>query len=139
MKKRRRLSETDEINHNQIGMQQNQERFGFEPGPEFTLQMFQKYADDFSDQYFMKDKCRGSPPSVEDIEGEYWRIVERPTEEIEVLDKLSKSTCCDLSFSNCYASGPEFETSSDHVLLREFVVSFALCSSVLLLLYMIPY
>ncbi|KAF8723707.1 hypothetical protein HU200_021671 [Digitaria exilis] len=85
MKKRRRLSETDEINHNQIGMQQNQERFGFEPGPEFTLQMFQKYADDFSDQYFMKDKCRGSPPSVEDIEGEYWRIVERPTEEIEVI------------------------------------------------------
>ncbi|CAD6339579.1 unnamed protein product [Miscanthus lutarioriparius] len=85
MKKRRKISETEEINHNQIGMQQNQEKFGFEPGPEFTLQMFQKYADDFSDQYFMKDKCRDSPPSVEDIEGEYWRIVERPTEEIEVI------------------------------------------------------
>ncbi|AQK83540.1 lysine-specific demethylase JMJ703 isoform X1 [Zea mays] len=85
MKKRRKISETEENNHHQIGMQQNQERFGFEPGPEFTLQMFQKYADDFSDQYFMKDKCRDSPPSVEDIEGEYWRIVERPTEEIEVI------------------------------------------------------
>ncbi|OEL13556.1 Lysine-specific demethylase JMJ703 [Dichanthelium oligosanthes] len=85
MKKRRKLLETEEINHNQIAMQLNQERFGFEPGPEFTLQMFQKYADDFSDQYFMKDKCRDSPPSVEDIEGEYWRIVERPTEEIEVI------------------------------------------------------
>ncbi|CAN6208876.1 unnamed protein product [Urochloa humidicola] len=85
MKKRRKLLETEESNHNQIGIQQNQERFGFEPGPEFTLQMFQKYADDFSDQYFMKDKCRDSPPSVEDIEGEYWRIVERPTEEIEVI------------------------------------------------------
>ncbi|CAL5036525.1 unnamed protein product [Urochloa decumbens] len=85
MKKRRKLLETEESNHNQIGTQQNQERFGFEPGPEFTLQMFQKYADDFSDQYFMKDKCRDTPPSVEDIEGEYWRIVERPTEEIEVI------------------------------------------------------
>ncbi|XP_062233109.1 lysine-specific demethylase JMJ703-like [Phragmites australis] len=88
MKKKRKLSEPEEnssINHNQIGMQQNQERFGFEPGPEFTLQAFQKYANDFSDQYFRKDTCGDSPPSVEDIEGEYWRIVERPTEEIEVL------------------------------------------------------
>ncbi|KAL6838598.1 hypothetical protein ACP4OV_031555 [Aristida adscensionis] len=88
MKKRRKLLEPEEnssINHNQIGMQQNQERFGFEPGPEFTLQKFQKYADDFSDQYFRNDTCGDSPPSVEDIEGEYWRIVERPTEEIEVI------------------------------------------------------
>ncbi|KAL6631367.1 hypothetical protein ACP70R_028217 [Stipagrostis hirtigluma subsp. patula] len=88
MKKRRKVSEPEEnscINHNQIGMQQNQERFGFEPGPEFTLQTFQKYADDFSDQYFRKDTCGDSPLSVEDIEGEYWRIVERPTEEIEVI------------------------------------------------------
>ncbi|GJN29055.1 hypothetical protein PR202_gb17246 [Eleusine coracana subsp. coracana] len=88
MKKRRKLSEPEEnsgINHNQIGMQQNHERFGFEPGPEFTLQTFQKYADDFSNQYFAKDTCGDSPPSVEDIEGEYWRIVERPTEEIEVI------------------------------------------------------
>jgi len=100
MKKRRKISETEEINHNQIGMQQNQERFGFEPGPEFVLQMFQKYVDDFSDQYFMKDKCRDSPPSVEDIEGEYWRIVERPTEEIEVSKNLAKSIYvhCNLSF-----------------------------------------
>ncbi|XP_062220666.1 lysine-specific demethylase JMJ703-like [Phragmites australis] len=88
MKKRRKLSELEEtsnINHNQIGMQQNQERFGFEPGPEFTLQTFKKYADDFSNLYFKKDACGDSTPSVEDIEGEYWRIVERPTEEIEVI------------------------------------------------------
>ncbi|CAN6279662.1 unnamed protein product [Urochloa humidicola] len=88
MKKRRKLSEPEAIgntNHNQTGMQQSQERFGFEPGPEFTLQTFNKYADDFNDQYFNKDACGGSPPSVEDIEGEYWRIVESPTEEIEVI------------------------------------------------------
>ncbi|KAK3159414.1 hypothetical protein QOZ80_2AG0149820 [Eleusine coracana subsp. coracana] len=88
MKKRRKLPEPAErsnINHNQTGMHQNQERFGFEPGPEFTLQTFKKYADDFSNQYFRKDACEDSQPSVEDIEGEYWRIVERPTEEIEVI------------------------------------------------------
>ncbi|KAF5746960.1 Transcription factor jumonji family protein / zinc finger family protein isoform 1 [Tripterygium wilfordii] len=73
------------------------ERFGFEPGPEFTLETFQKYADDFKARYFSNDanatNARGnmntSPeswePSVETIEGEYWRIVEKATEEIEVL------------------------------------------------------
>jgi hypothetical protein len=87
MKKRRKFSEAEEnsnVSHNQAGMQQNQERFGFEPGPEFTLQTFKKYADDFSNQYFNKDACENSHLSVEDIEGEYWRIVEKPTEEIEV-------------------------------------------------------
>ncbi|KAE8659962.1 putative lysine-specific demethylase JMJ16 [Hibiscus syriacus] len=73
------------------------ERFGFEPGPEFTVDMFQKYANDFKAQYFrrketdvdMKGKMSILPehhePSVENIEGEYWRIVEKATEEIEVL------------------------------------------------------
>jgi hypothetical protein len=89
MKKRRKLLELEDnnnINHNQTGVQQNQERFGFEPGPEFTLQTFKKYADDFREQYFKKEVPADSPPSVEDIEGEYWRIVEKPTEEIEVPD-----------------------------------------------------
>ena len=72
------------------------ETFGFEPGPEFTLDAFQKYADDFRAQYFRKngnvfdsrDNVTISQemlePSVEIIEGEYWRIVGKPTEEIEV-------------------------------------------------------
>lgn len=72
------------------------ERFGFEPGPEFTLDKFQKYADDFKAQYFrrkendvdMEGKVTILPDlheaSVENIEGEYWRIVEKATEEIEV-------------------------------------------------------
>lgn len=72
------------------------ERFGFEPGLEFTLETFQKYANDFREQYFCpKDfslpavsgsfQCQKQwEPSVEDIEGEYWRIVENPSEEIEV-------------------------------------------------------
>ena len=72
------------------------ESFGFEPGPEFTLDKFQKYDDDFKAQYFrrkendvdMEGKVTILPehhePSVENIEGEYWRIVEKATEEIEV-------------------------------------------------------
>lgn len=74
------------------------ERFGFDPGPDFTLASFQKYADDFKFQYFSKplnDTAKGCDPSLlpenehwkpslENIEGEYWRMVEKPTEEIEV-------------------------------------------------------
>ncbi|XP_054811228.1 putative lysine-specific demethylase JMJ16 [Prosopis cineraria] len=70
--------------------------FGFEPGPEFTLETFQRYADEFKARYFRKNESisnmggnttmsKGWEPSVENIEGEYWRMVERPTEEIEVL------------------------------------------------------
>ncbi|KAI3721664.1 hypothetical protein L2E82_32681 [Cichorium intybus] len=61
--------------------------FGFEPGPRFTLKEFQKYADDFKTQYFRRNETNSDTwePSLENIEGEYWRMVERPTKEIEVL------------------------------------------------------
>lgn len=71
--------------------------FGFEPGPEFTLDAFQKYAHDFKAQYFRPIENIAEPggnritlqeqwePSLENIEGEYWRMVEKPSEEIEVL------------------------------------------------------
>ncbi|MFQ6650728.1 hypothetical protein Gotur_023548 [Gossypium turneri] len=73
------------------------EGFGFEVGPEFTLDKFQKYADNFKTQYFrlkendvnMEGKMAilqdHHEPSIQNIEGEYWRIVEKATEEIEVL------------------------------------------------------
>lgn len=77
-KMRRCISEVPEVD------------FGFETGPRFTLDEFKKYADDFKSQYFRKNA--GKPnledrfePSVENVEGEYWRIVEKPTEEIEVF------------------------------------------------------
>ncbi|XP_042488373.1 lysine-specific demethylase JMJ18-like isoform X2 [Macadamia integrifolia] len=72
------------------------EKFGFQSGSDFTLEDFQKYANDFKKHYFgMKDAEENlnfvnvEPnkrwvPSVEDIEGEYWRIIEKPTEEVEV-------------------------------------------------------
>lgn len=78
------------------------EHFGFLPGPDFTLETFEKYADDFVEQYFGLKGTNPSSvsahegisqyePSVEDIEGEYWRLVEKPTEEIEVMKKIAGS------------------------------------------------
>ena len=72
------------------------EKFGFHSGPDLTLRDFQKYADYFKESYFgMKNakedlnsvetvKQKGWEPSVDDMEGEYWRIVEQPTDEVEV-------------------------------------------------------
>ncbi|CAI9301981.1 unnamed protein product [Lactuca saligna] len=64
--------------------------FGFESGPSFTLDGFKKYADDFKTQYFRKNvdesnTKRSCEPSIINIEGEYWRVVEKPTEDVEVL------------------------------------------------------
>lgn len=82
MRKRRRISRK--------GIDDAKE-FGFEPGGQFTFEKFQKFADDFKEQYFCmknadkKDNLQQQwEPSMENIEGEYWRIVEKPTEEIEV-------------------------------------------------------
>lgn len=72
------------------------EKFGFQSGSDFTLSEFQKYADHFKECYFgvkdMKADTNSNGleqnkrwgPSVEEIEGEYWRIVEQPTDDVEV-------------------------------------------------------
>lgn len=68
------------------GMNQ-EEKFGFISGSYFTLEEFEKYARYFKDSYFeSKDNVGDAKwaPSVEEIEGEYWRIVEQPTDEVEV-------------------------------------------------------
>ncbi|KAL0799318.1 hypothetical protein Bca101_054493 [Brassica carinata] len=67
-----------------------EEKFGFETGPDFTLEEFQKYDEDFKESYFqVEDGSSASEnkkfkPKVKDIEGEYWRIVEQGTDEVEV-------------------------------------------------------
>lgn len=74
----------------------HQECFGFEPGDAFPLGAFEKYADDFKDQYFRSSDQQGvdleqkRAPTVEMIEGEYWRIVEQATDQIEVLTLIIK-------------------------------------------------
>ncbi|XP_051128877.1 lysine-specific demethylase JMJ18-like [Andrographis paniculata] len=73
----------------------SEEKFGFQTGSDFTLQEFQRFADEFKEQYFgLKDKTQEYSvgvgqdmrmlPSIEQIEGEYWRIIEQPTDEVEV-------------------------------------------------------
>lgn len=76
---------------------ESDEKFGFQSGSDFTLADFQRYADFFKECYFgIKDAKQDLnisddnnqkrwEPSMEDIEGEYWRIVEQPTDEVEVL------------------------------------------------------
>ncbi|XP_051134763.1 lysine-specific demethylase JMJ18-like isoform X2 [Andrographis paniculata] len=72
----------------------SEEKFGFKSGPNFTLETFKQFADEFKNSYFRlegpQDHCTETRqdkwclPSVDDIEGEYWRIVEQPTDEVEV-------------------------------------------------------
>ena len=75
-------------------------KFGFQSGSDFTLEEFQNYADEFKQQYFgmkgideislseIKKRKEIWRPSVAEIEGEYWRIVVCPDDEVEVLDCL---------------------------------------------------
>lgn len=62
-----------------------------ERGPAFTLKSFNKYADDFKAQFFCETEKviatdqNQSKPLIARIESEYWRIVDNPSEEIEVL------------------------------------------------------
>ncbi|XP_011659340.1 lysine-specific demethylase JMJ18 isoform X2 [Cucumis sativus] len=74
---------------------ESDEKFGFNSGSDFTLKDFQAYADHFRESYFGITKAQEDinfdiesskrwEPSVEDIEGEYWRIVEKSNDEVEV-------------------------------------------------------
>ncbi|CAA0823782.1 Lysine-specific demethylase JMJ18 [Striga hermonthica] len=66
-----------------------EDKFGFQSGSDFTLGEFERYADEFKESYFEGmekngDNVKKSRPSVDEIEGEYWRIIEQPTDEVEV-------------------------------------------------------
>jgi histone demethylase JARID1 len=73
------------------------EKYGFQSGSDFTFKDFQQYAKYFKECYFgLKDanedgkvsdnnQQKRRMPSEEEIEGEYWRIVEQPTDEVEVV------------------------------------------------------
>lgn len=85
------------MNCDEVGCS-NTDGFASEPDPKFTLESFKKCADDFKNQYFCSSKdvfsnmdsdgcSKQWKPSVENIEGEYRRIIENPTEEMEVCWK----------------------------------------------------
>ncbi|KAL3616788.1 hypothetical protein CASFOL_039182 [Castilleja foliolosa] len=66
-----------------------EEKFGFQSGSDFTLADFEIFSEDFKESYFdVTGKNRDDGvrwrPSVDEIEGEYWRIIEQPTDEVEV-------------------------------------------------------
>ncbi|KAL2343139.1 hypothetical protein Fmac_004424 [Flemingia macrophylla] len=75
---------------------ESDEKFGFQSGSGFTLKEFQQYANVFKECYFGLNDANEHEkvnytshqqrwePSVEEIEGEYWRIIEQPTDEVEV-------------------------------------------------------
>ncbi|XP_024533629.1 putative lysine-specific demethylase JMJ16 [Selaginella moellendorffii] len=58
--------------------------FGFQAGPAMSLPEFRAYAEAFMKSYFTTDE-QLTATTVEDFEGEYWRIVECPTEQVEVI------------------------------------------------------
>lgn len=102
--------------------QENVQECDYEPkpGPKFSLKTFKKLADEFKFQYFNykdKNKIMGSDinsairqqhwePSVENIEGEYGRIVQNPTEEIKVF-------CGNTLEAGDFSSGFPIPTVSD--------------------------
>lgn len=86
MARRRNSSAVSESN--ECAGSDNDEKFGFQSGLDYTLETFKQYADEFKRDYFgMKDSSERDECqlSAEDIEGEYWRIVEDSTDDIEVL------------------------------------------------------
>ncbi|KAL0442379.1 UNVERIFIED_CONTAM: Lysine-specific demethylase [Sesamum latifolium] len=65
----------------------SEEKFGFQSGSDFTLEEFHRFSAEFKAAYFeVKENTQDKrwQPSVDDIEGEYWRIIEQPTDEVEV-------------------------------------------------------
>lgn len=76
---------------------ESNDTYGFQTGPDFTFKEFQQYADAFKDRYFRLNDANEDgkssdinhqerwEPSVDKIEGEYWRIIEKSTDDVEVL------------------------------------------------------
>ncbi|XP_006353027.1 lysine-specific demethylase JMJ18 [Solanum tuberosum] len=81
------------------------DKFGFQSGSDFTFAEFQTFAKDFKELYFRMKDTEVWKPSIEEIEGEYWRIVENPTDEVEVLYGADLET-------GVFGSGFPLESSS---------------------------
>ncbi|KAL8508259.1 hypothetical protein ACS0TY_018735 [Phlomoides rotata] len=94
-RKRKRRRQFNLRSRRRIRSESSEDKFGFQSGSDFTLEEFQKFDQEFKESYFgLKDKSQDSLveigqdkrslPSIEEIEGEYWRIIEQPTDEVEV-------------------------------------------------------
>ncbi|WZZ55238.1 lysine-specific demethylase JMJ15 [Brassica napus] len=69
-----------------VSSPEEEEVFGFNSGPDFTLEEFEKYARRFKESYFKMKEGNATKwsPSIEEMEGEYWRIVEDAAADDEV-------------------------------------------------------
>ncbi|XP_016456757.1 lysine-specific demethylase JMJ18 isoform X1 [Nicotiana tabacum] len=104
------------------------EKFGFQSGSDFTFEEFQIFAKEFKEFYFgmmdtedgVCDKFKQDKvwqPSIEEIEGEYWRIIEKPTDEVEVYYGADLET-------GVFGSGfPQESLSSNASSLNQYAAS----------------
>ena len=102
---RRRNASTVASDANDCAASGAEVKFGFQTGFDFTLESFQKFTNIFKERYFeIEDACKNTmpsseechkkwEPSAEEVEGEFWRIVEKLAEELEVqwLNSCEKS------------------------------------------------
>ncbi|KAJ8459667.1 hypothetical protein OPV22_032593 [Ensete ventricosum] len=124
MTRRRNASAASETN-DCVGSDTD-EKFGFQSGSDYTLETFKKYADEYKRRYFGVKGATGSidfqddncekrlEPSVEDIEGEYWWIVEDPTDEVLYGADLDTAT---------FGSGFPKSSAENKITLDPYVLS----------------
>ncbi len=62
-----------------LGSTDEEDEFGFYEGEEYTLAKFEKKAQLFSEQWFPATK-----PASEQVEEEFWRIVETAEDSVKV-------------------------------------------------------
>ncbi|KAF8011811.1 hypothetical protein BT93_I0066 [Corymbia citriodora subsp. variegata] len=101
----------------------------WECGPEYTLETFKKYADDFQENYFLKKDYNMKSDDVQNIECEYRQICENPTDKIEVLcsDNLDSRTFGS-GFSSTFNSGWNLNDLPRHSGSLLSFESFSTCS-----------
>ncbi|PHT89878.1 hypothetical protein T459_04991 [Capsicum annuum] len=88
------------------------DKFGFQSGSEFTFEEFEAFAKEFKELYFGTNDNEVWRPSIEEIEGEYWRIIEKPTDEVEVYYGADLETGVFGSGFPLESSSPKASTSS---------------------------
>ncbi|PHT89879.1 Lysine-specific demethylase JMJ15, partial [Capsicum annuum] len=90
------------------------DKFGFQSGSEFTFEEFEAFAKEFKELYFGTNDNEVWRPSIEEIEGEYWRIIEKPTDEVEVYYGADLETGVFGSGFPLESSSPKASTSDQY-------------------------
>ncbi|KAF3685761.1 hypothetical protein FXO37_00308 [Capsicum annuum] len=62
----------------------NDDKFGFQSGYGLTFEELEAFTKEFKELYFGTNDNEVWRPSIKEIKGEYWCIIEKPTDEVEV-------------------------------------------------------